>query len=165
MATAPSEEQRAMAARDGDVAPHRWWGAAGGAFLFLLSLYFMAGGLELGLGSPYRPGTGAFPFFTGAILLVLAIVIVVQDLKGDGLAERPDWISFLAISAALAVFALTADRFGLLPATFLTIIIASVPDRSLPFWGKAVLGVIVAAGSWVLFIEALGLPFKAFEGF
>jgi hypothetical protein len=165
MATAPSEEQKAMAVRDGDVAPHRWWGAAGGAFLFLLSLYFMAGGLELGLGSPYRPGTGAFPFFTGAILLVLAIVIVVQDQTGDGLAERPDWISFLAISAALAVFALTADRFGLLPATFLTIIIASVPDRSLPFWGKAVLGVVVAAGSWVLFIEALGLPFKAFEGF
>jgi len=28
-----------------------------------------------------------------------------------------------------------------------------------------VLGVVVAAGSWVLFIEALGLPFKAFEGF
>lgn len=154
-----------VAAHRGNAGWHRWQGAAGGAFLLLLSLYFMTGGIELGLGSPFRPGTGAFPFFTGAILLVLAIVIVAQDLRGEGIAERPDWISFAAISAALAVFALTADRFGLLPATFLTIIIASVPDRSLPFWGKAVLGVVVAAGSWVLFIKALGLPFKAFEGF
>jgi hypothetical protein len=144
---------------------HRLQSAAGGAFLLLLSLYFMAGGIELGLGSPFRPGTGAFPFFTGAILLVLSVVIIVQDLKSDGLAERPDWISFLAISAALAVFALSADRLGLLPAAFLTVIIASVPDRNLPYWGKAVLGLVVAAGSWVLFIETLGLPFKAFRGF
>jgi hypothetical protein len=165
MADVPSEKPRGMSACDGNEAPRRWWGAAGGAFLLLLSLYFMEGGIELGLGSPFRPGTGAFPFFTGAILLVLAVVILLQDLRSGGLAERPDWISFLAISAALAVFALTADRFGLLPAAFLTIVIASVPDRSLPFRGKALLGVVVAAGSWVLFIEVLGLPFKAFEGF
>jgi hypothetical protein len=44
-------------------------------------------------------------------------------------------------------------------------VIASFPDRSLPFLGKAALGAVVAAGSWLLFIELLGLPFKAFRGF
>jgi hypothetical protein len=43
--------------------------------------------------------------------------------------------------------------------------IASLPDRSLPLYGKALLGLAVAAGAWVLFILALGLPFKAFAGF
>jgi hypothetical protein len=51
------------------------------------------------------------------------------------------------------------------PAAFLTVIVASMPDRSLPLYGKAILGGIVAVASWLLFIETLTLPFKAFAGF
>ncbi|MDF2235142.1 tripartite tricarboxylate transporter TctB family protein [Albimonas sp. CAU 1670] len=140
------------------------WGAAGALFLIGLAICFMVGGLELGLGVLFRPGTGAFPFFTGLILAGLCVAILVQDLADPGLAERPDWISFAAIAAALAVFAATADRLGLVPAAFLTTVVASVPDRSLPFPGKAALGAAVALGSWLLFIQALGLPFKAIAG-
>ncbi|SFH84514.1 tripartite tricarboxylate transporter TctB family protein [Albimonas pacifica] len=146
---------------DAAARPHARWGAAGAVFLIALAAVFMAGGLELGLGVLFRPGTGAFPFFTGAILAALAAVTVVQDLADPGLAERPDWVSFAAIAAALAVFAVSADRLGLVPAAFLTTVVASVPDRSLSFPGKAALGAVVAAGAWVLFIQLLGLPFRA----
>lgn len=143
-------------------APHAWWGAVGGVALIALSLVFMLGGVELGLGSPFRLGTGAFPFLTGAALLVLGVAVVVQDVRDRGLAETPDWISFFAISAALATFAVTAEQAGLVPAAFLTTVISSVPDRSLSWVGKAMLGAVVAAGSWALFVMALGLPFEAF---
>ena len=95
---------------------------------------------------------------------MLSIAIIIQDLRSDGLAERPDWISFLAIGGGLATFALTADRFGLLPAAFLTVLVASSPDRSLPWWGKLALGAFMALLAWVLFIQALGLPFRAIRG-
>ena len=142
-----------------------WGGEIGGLILFGLSIIFMVGGWQLGLGVPTRLGTGAFPFITGAILAMLAIVICIQERHGDGIAEIPDWIGFLAICAALAVFAVTAERVGLVPATFLTVIVASLPDRSLPFLGKIILGVVIALGCWVLFIETLNLPFKPFIGF
>lgn len=141
-----------------------WGGEIGGAILFVASIIFMVGGLQLGLGTPFRLGTGAFPFVTGLILSVLAIAICIQEWRGDGLVEAPDWISFTAIIAALAVFAATADRLGLVPAVFLTIMVASSPDRSLSLVGKATLGSIVAGASWVLFIELLNLPFKAIVG-
>lgn len=147
-----------------DTGPHAWWGGVGGAALVGMSLYFMWGGVQLGLGSVFRPGTGAFPFFTGLLLIVLSICILWQDLRADGLAERPDWISLLAISAALSVFALLADRAGLMPAIFVATLTASVPDRSLPWLGKLFLGAILAVAGWALFIEALGLPFKAIQG-
>ena len=51
------------------------------------------------------------------------------------------------------------------PGTFLAVVVASLPDRSLPMLGKAVLGCIVALGCWGLFIELLNLPFKPFIGF
>jgi hypothetical protein len=131
----------------------------------LLSIVFMIGGWQLGLGVPTRLGTGAFPFITGLILAILATAICIEERRGDGIAEMPDWIAFLAICAALSVFALTADRIGLVPGTFLTVIVASLPDRSLPFLGKAVLGIVVSLGCWGLFIETLNLPFKPFVGF
>lgn len=142
------------------------WGAElGGALLLALSIVFMVGGWQLGLGVPTRLGTGAFPFVTGAILAILAAVICIEERKGDGITELPDWVAFLAICAALAVFALTADRIGLVPATFLTVVVASLPDRSLPLWGKALLGAGVSLACWGLFIEVINLPFKPFVGF
>ena len=125
----------------------------------------MVGGWQLGLGVPTRLGTGAFPFITGAILSVLAIFICIAERHGDGIAERPDWTALVAIGLALAVFALTADRIGLVPGVFLTVIVASLPDRSLPFIGKAVLGIVVALGCWGVFIELLNLPFRPLKGF
>jgi hypothetical protein len=142
-----------------------WGGEVGGLILLVSSIIFMVGGWQLGLGVPTRLGTGAFPFITGLILAILAIAICIQEWHGDGIAETPDWISFAAIIAALAVFATTADRLGLVPGVFLTIMVASSPDRSLPLVGKTILGGIVAVASWVLFIELLNLPFKAFAGF
>ena len=141
-----------------------WVGALGGALLFLLSLVFIVGGWQLGLGVPTRLGTGAFPFITGAILAVLALFIMVADRREGGMAEQPDWIALLAIVAALAVFAVTVDRIGLVPGVFVTVMVASAPDRSLPILGKALLGIGVAIACWVVFIEALNLPFKPFVG-
>ncbi|WP_347309587.1 tripartite tricarboxylate transporter TctB family protein [Defluviimonas sp. SAOS-178_SWC] len=142
-----------------------WGGEIGGAMLLVLSIIFMIGGWQLGLGVPTRLGTGAFPFITGAVLAILSAVICIEERRGDGIADTPDWIAFLAISGALAVFASTAARIGLVPATFLTVVVASLPDRRLPFRGKAVLGAIVSVGCWLVFIELLNLPFKPFMGF
>jgi hypothetical protein len=142
-----------------------WGGEIGGAILLALSIVFMIGGWQLGLGVPTRLGTGAFPFISGAVLAILAIVICIEERRGDGIAETPDWIALLAICAALAVFAVTADRIGLVPGAFLTVVVASLPDRSLSLRGKAILGCIVSLACWGVFIELLNLPFKPFVGF
>lgn len=141
-----------------------WGGEIGGLILLGLSIVFMIGGWQLGLGIPTRLGTGAFPFATGAILAVLATIICIEERRGDGIAETPDWIELFAICAALAIFALTADLLGLVPAVFLTVVVASIPDRTLPIIGKVILGVVVALGCWGIFIELLNLPLKPFVG-
>jgi len=136
----------------------------GGASLFGLSLIFVVGGWQMGLGVPTRLGTGAFPFITGVILAVLAVFIMIAERRSEGLADTPDWIALVAIVAALAVFAVTVNRIGLVPGVFATVIVASAPDRTLPIVGKASLGIGVALACWLVFIEALNLPFKPFVG-
>jgi len=141
-----------------------WGGEIGGILLLALSIIFIVGGWQLGLGVPTRLGTGAFPFVTGAVLAVLSVLICIAERKGDGLAEVPDWVGLVAIGAALAVFALTVDRVGLVPGVFATVIVASLPDRNLSFAGKAVLGLLVALACWGVFIELLNLPVSPFVG-
>lgn len=145
--------------------PHAYMGALGGAGLLALGITFIVGGYELGVGSPRRLGTGAFPVITGAILAILSLAVIASDLRNTADAERPDWLSFAAIGAALAVFALTVGRLGLVPGVFLTTVTASLPDPSLPFLGKLALAALVAISCWALFIGLIGLPLDAFGGF
>ena len=144
--------------------PHSYLRALGGAALLALSIVFIVGGYELGVGSPRRLGTGAFPVITGFILAVLSLIVIAADMRDTAEAERPDWISFVAIGAALAVFALTVGRIGLVPGAFLTVITASLPDRSLPIPGKLILAALVSLACWALFIGVIGLPFAPFGG-
>ena len=147
-------------------APKRrvWVGTIGAILLLALSLIFITGGLKLGLGIPTRLGTGAFPVLTGVIVLALAFFIFLDELRGDGIKETPDWIGFLAISAAIATFALLVDRLGLVPAAFVSVIVASAPDKTLAFPYKVLLAALIALGCWALFIKAINLPFKVFVG-
>ena len=164
MSTEPQNPQCQPDPMEGSKRAHSWGGEIGAFALFVLSLVFIVGGLKLGLGSPFRLGTGAFPFISGSILAVLSVFVGIHEWRRAGQGDAPDWISFLAIVAAIVVFASSADRFGLVPAAFLSVVIASFPDRSLPFGGKAILGATVSVACWVLFIRLLNLPFKAFVG-
>lgn len=143
----------------------RWMGALGGAGLFVLAMVFVLGGIDLGVGSARRLGTGAFPVLSGLALAVLSLGIILGDLRDPPGQEQPDWISFAAIGAALAVFALVAEPFGLVPAVFLATVTASLPDRTLPWALKPFLGIGVALASWGLFIGVLDLPFQSIRGF
>ncbi len=161
----PEENGALEPASDGQAGALGWGGEIGGILLLVLSVIFIVGGWQLGLGVPTRLGTGAFPFATGAVLAVLALFIIIAERKGDGLAETPDWIGLLAIAASLAVFAFVVEPFGLVPGVFATVVVASLPDRSLSLPGKALLGIIVALGCWGIFIELLNLPIKPFMEF
>lgn len=141
-----------------------WGGEVGGLLLVVLSVIFVTGGWQLGLGVPTRLGTGAFPFLTGAVLAVLAVFICIAERRGSERNEAPDWLALTAIVAALAIFALTVDRIGLIPGVFATVVVASFPDRSLSFTGKGLLGICVAIACWLIFIELLNLPFKPIVG-
>lgn len=141
-----------------------WLGALGGGALCALAAVFVLGGVDLGVGSARRLGAGAFPFLSGLVLAVISLGVALADLRDWRPAERPDWVFFAAVGGALAVFALVVERFGLIPAVFLAAVTASLPDRSMPWAMKAVLGLVVALASWGLFIGLLDLPLQALKG-
>ena len=142
-----------------------WRSAVGGLLLLALALAFIAGSLQLDLGTARRMGPAYFPLAAGTILALLAIAIVITALMEKEQVEKPHWASALAIAGGLAAFAIVTPLWGILPGTFCTVIAASLPERRLSLPGKLLLALVVAAGIWLVFIVGLGLPFTAFRGF
>jgi putative tricarboxylic transport membrane protein len=97
----------------------RWSGPA----LLVLSLYVSIESWRLGLGTYFRPGSGFFPFYSGLLLGVLAVILTLGAFRGElepGEAWGK-WTNILLVSVGMLGFVLLLNRLGFLLTAFLFI--------------------------------------------
>lgn len=132
----------------------------GGALMMLLGV---AAGLYAWIkyetGTFREMGPGMFPVGLGIVLFVLGLVILVQAWSRAGpkfpeLEIRP----LLAISIAGLVFALCIERFGILPAVFLSTVLAACADTKLKWPGTFLLAAGLGITASLIFKVGLDLP-------
>ena len=130
-------------------------------FLFGVGAFVMA--LGFGYGSGPRIGSAVFPLLmSGGIVLTALWGLVAAATGREESGGRPDLRPFGAVAASVALFILTVDRLGIIPASVICMAVAylgQVERGYLLFLGYATL---FAAGVWLLFSVALGLPVAAF---
>ena len=97
----------------------RWSGPA----LLVLSLYVSIESWRLGLGTYFRPGPGFFPFYSGLLLGVLAVILTLGAFRGElGPGEAwGKWTNILLVSVGMLGFALLLNRLGFLLTAFVFI--------------------------------------------
>ncbi|MYZ47591.1 tripartite tricarboxylate transporter TctB family protein [Propylenella binzhouense] len=135
----------------------------GGGILCAVGIFFVAGAIRLHLGTAQHMGPGYFPLVLGIILVVLSAVLLLQAGPAqisERIAPRP----LLAVCAGIAAFALGLHWLGLIPAVFLTVVLASLGDRSARPASAALLGLALAVGAWAVFRLGLHLPMPGFAG-
>lgn len=138
---------------------------------------FAIGALEYDVGTSARMGPGYFPLALGVILALLGVVITLKAL-GDGRdpsgtigrwAFRPlVWIigANLVFGVLLGgVPAIGLPPMGLMIAVVVLVVVASVAGDGFLPREVAILAVVLAAASYVIFIRLLGLPFEAWPAF
>lgn len=132
---------------------------AGLAFVaFGLAFAVLAAGYQV--GTPVRMGPGYFPLVLGGILVLLGGVIVVKGFlagEGEAIGGIP-WRALGLILGAIVFFAVTMRGLGLVPATFVAVLMASFASartRPLP-------GLLLAVGLTILclLIFVLGLRLR-----
>ena len=109
-------------------------------------------------------GPGYFPLVLGGILVLLGVVIIVKGfVAGEG-AElgRVPWRAAVIIVAALLVFGATIRGLGVVPAIFLTALIAGFAGRRTGVVAPVVIAVGLTVVSVLIFVEALQLPLPLF---
>jgi len=98
-----------------------------GIFFFLLSIYVCRVSLKLGLGHLQKPGPGFISFWSGVILGILTIMMVIQSIwfdKADRAEEKKEktrWRAIFLSLGALFVSILIFEHLGFIISTLLLV--------------------------------------------
>jgi len=131
----------------------------------ILSIAFGASVLDHALsypmGSALRMGPGFFPAVLAGLIIILGMALTLHGFKAQiARAQAPIKLRpIAAITAAVAAFALTFERFGFAAATIALIVISSL---GAPHWRPmraAALALVMTAAVYVIFIAILQMPF------
>lgn len=68
------------------------------------------------------------------------------------------WRPLICVTMALALFGLTIDRFGFLPAATLLIVVSALGERGRDLRRILILALIVVPAFYAIFVVALGIP-------
>jgi hypothetical protein len=131
--------------------------------VFAAGLFFIVNGLNYAMGSAARMGPGFYPVLLGVIAVILAVILLVPALTREGHLEPVAWRPFLAVSAAIAAFALTLRSFGIAPAIFATVIVSAMADRTARPLSTLAVAAAIVGGTWLVFIKGLGIPLPLYR--
>ena len=122
---------------------------AGGMFI-AFGLFFALTSLTYEVGTPFQMGPGFFPLILGGALALLGIVVVASGFVAEGergLGAFP-WRGMVLIPIAFLFFGLTVRGLGVIPALFITTLLASFASERV----SVVMALAIAVGLTVLSI-------------
>jgi hypothetical protein len=131
--------------------------------LMFLALGILGLGLsqQFDFGTTARPGPGFFPTVLSVLLMLIGGGVTVAGLLRPVVnTTQMGWRPFVYITLAVVVFALSIDRFGLVPSVLATSIIASFAKSGFGLAARLVTSAALALFSAILFIGLLGLPIE-----
>jgi hypothetical protein len=133
---------------------------AAGALVALIGAFAFVEAMTYDMGTLEQLGPGFFPAALGVVLVLIGIAIAVT--AGASLPEqaeraqvRLDPRGWLCITASIAAFILLAERAGLVPATFVSVLVAAFGDRTTTVRGAMALAAAVCAFGTIVFGYAL----------
>jgi hypothetical protein len=138
-------------------------GRIGGTILVLAGGFVIAESLRYSFGTLARMGPGMLPAALGSILIALGIIVFLAA-EAEKPAEQVPVAARPAVSvlAAVLAFALLAETAGLVIATTALVFIAGIADPHHGLRTLMALSACLAVFVWLVFVEALGIPFRLF---
>lgn len=107
--------------------------------------------LHYDLGSLRQMGPGAFPAALGVVVLVLGLIVALPALGRPAPLPRLDVASILAVLAAILIFGLGLAHLGLILATAIAVLVATLSAPRVGWRWRIVLSGAVAALTVVVF--------------
>ena len=135
-----------------------------GAVFVGFGLFFAVTSTTYDIGTPLRMGPGFFPLVLGGILVVLGVAIGVKGFiasEGGDIGTVP-WRSLALLLAAILFFGATVREVGLVPALFVTVLLAGLAGRNARLVPSVVIAASLTALSVLIFVYVLQLRLPLF---
>lgn len=139
----------------------------GGSLMLAIGLGVCWHATRYELGSLRQMGPGFFPMSLGAILALTGLLICLSGLRTGpqmpAVTWQPQWRGWFCICASLVAFVIIGNFFGLLPATFATVVIAAFGDRKNSLRAALTLATCMTLVCLVVFWWLLQVQFPLFK--
>jgi hypothetical protein len=122
------------------------------------------------VGTTHRIGPGALPLGIGVLIIAVAAILAAQAyLRGPQVGPllslpkvpAPHVVrAVVFVTVSLIVFALLIRPMGLFPATAALAIVARQAEPGASFIGTITVALVLAAVCSLIFVTAIGLPFR-----
>ncbi|MWB79140.1 hypothetical protein GLS40_13955 [Pseudooceanicola sp. 216_PA32_1] len=129
-----------------------------GVFLFGIGLIAAIYGLRYGLGQLNDIGPGAFPLGLGIAMMILSALAMKEAGADDPVSRRLTPAFFYL--PGIIIWSLLIEGAGLVIATLALIVMCSFAEDELDLKRALLLGLILAAVGYVVFILSFGLTFN-----
>lgn len=134
------------------------------AILFLISIFFVAGSLSLGLGNLHEPGPGFMPFLAGVVLCALSVWALIQNPKivpiGNSKIFKGHQVrKTFFVYASVIFYMITIKYIGYVISTFafMLFLFKGIEPQK---WSNAILYSILSTGlSYLIFVYLLKVQF------
>jgi len=137
---------------------------------WLLLVLFGTGAFVLALdfrfGTVNNIGSAVYPLALSAVIVLISLYALLlrrRPAAGDDDASPLDRRPFVAIIAAVVLFCLVVEQFGIVPAVVVSMIVAYTGQGEGNYRFVAVYAALFAFGTWALFSYGLSLPLAAFR--
>jgi hypothetical protein len=130
-----------------------------GAVFAGFGLAFAVTSTTYDIGTPLRMGPGFFPLVLGGILVVLGALIAVTGYiaaNGSEIGTIP-WRALVLLVGSLLVFGFTVRDLGLVPALFVSVLLATFAGRGVRLVSALVIAASLTVLSVLIFVYALQL--------
>ncbi|WP_109476000.1 tripartite tricarboxylate transporter TctB family protein [Paraburkholderia sp. C35] len=139
----------------------------GGALMLLIGVGAAYRGRSYGVGTLSHMGSGFFPVTLGVVLALIGAAMLVgasrQRTAGHASARVADWRGWLCICAGTVAFIVLGRYGGLVPATFATVLLSALGDRSNSLRVALLLSTAMVAIGIIVFWWALQLQMPLFR--
>ena len=133
--------------------------------LVLLGAAISAQALQYRMGELTRMGAGFIPVVLGTLLMLVGVAIGVTAEPGDfGTMETlpTEWRGWLCVLGGVIGFVVFGVYGGLVPATFLSVFIAAMGDRTNSIRDAVILALGVTVTGVLIFVYGLSMTFPLF---
>lgn len=128
----------------------------GGFALVAIGLFAALHAQRYDIGELQEMGPGYFPTALGILLIILGLFVAIPAFFREGSPIKIEWKSLIWVLISIAIFALALPKAGLIIATVLSVIAASIPSKS-SWKTRLILAVSIAALTYVVFLFGLGM--------
>ena len=133
----------------------------GSLFWLVVAIFFVMGGIKVGLGTLRSPGPGLLPVVMAMFLAFLSLFTLIKGLiRPVETVDKIPWKRPILAIASVFVFGLLLNLIGFLLSTFIMMFILFSLLRDKNKWtGVFMYSVATALVAWLVFSVAFKIPF------